>query len=186
MEAGDTLIPGSNPTLVPLPGEIQIGITRPVDLSPDLIVAQNALATTAQFRSGTVSRIRATFSAPVGPIPGGGFAIGIVAKTGGKDDLADETRIFVTVNVRPGFLVRLKVPFGAVDTTNTTLSPEIKDRSSRPHPQPFTLEMTVDRVHGTGNRSSPSATRSSPFPSSFRTSSRIADRQSRQWGRVLP
>ena len=127
MEVGDTLIPGSNPTFVPLPGEIQIGITRPVDLSPDLIVAQNVFATKLNFGPGTVSRMRTTFRAPIGPIPGGGFAIGIVAKVGGKDDLATETRIAVTVNVRPGFLVRLNVPFGAVDTTNTVLSPEIKD-----------------------------------------------------------
>jgi len=150
MQVGDTLIPGSNPTFEPLPGEIKIGITRPADLSPDLIVAQNVFATKLNFGPGSLSRVRATFRSPVGPIPGGGFAIGLVAKVGGKDDLADETRIAVTVNVRPNFLVRLNVPFGAADTTNTVLPPDVKDEIFGSPGKPFTLELTVDRVHGTG------------------------------------
>jgi hypothetical protein len=150
MQPGDTLIPNSNPTFAALPGEIMIGITRPADLSPDLIVAQSVWATPVNFGPSSVSRISATFRAPVGPIPSGGFAIGIVAKTGGKDDLADDTRIAVTINVRPGFLVRLNVPFGAVETTNTVLSQKIKDDIFGSPGKPFTLEMTVDRVHGTG------------------------------------
>ncbi len=151
MKAGDTGIPDSNPTLEKRPGAIILGITRPVDLSPELVVAQTAWATKLNFGPGSVSRIRATFIAPVGPIPGGGFAFGIGAKTGGSEDLPDEPRIFTTINVRPGFLVRLQVPFGAVETTNTVLSQEIKDLIfSTTDPQPFTLELTIDRKNGTG------------------------------------
>ena len=151
MKAGDTGIPDSNPTLEKRPGAIILGITRPVDLSPDLVVAQTAWATDLNFAPGSVSRIRATFIAPVGPIPGGGFAIGVGAKTGGSEDLPEEPRIFTTINVRPGFVVRLQVPFGAVETTNTTLSQEIKDLIfSTTDPQPFTIELTIDRKNGTG------------------------------------
>jgi hypothetical protein len=151
MQVGDTLIPDSNPTLDKGPGAIILGITRPVDLSPDLVVAQSAWVTGLNFGPGSVSRIRATFIAPVGPIPGGGFAIGLGAKVGGKEDLPDQLRVFTTVNVRPGFLVRLNVPFGAVETTNTVLSQEIKDLIfSTTDPQPFTIELTIDRATGTG------------------------------------
>lgn len=151
MQMGDTLIAGSNPTFERRPGELFVSIARPVALSPDLIVAESAWATGVAFGPGSVSRISVTCRAPVGPIPGGGFAIGLVAKTGGKDDLAEETRIAVTINVRPGFLVRLNVPFGSTEPTSTVLPPEVRDAIfSASDPEPFTLDLTVDRVHGKG------------------------------------
>jgi hypothetical protein len=77
--------------------------------------------------------------------------MGINAKTGGKDDLATDTRVTVTVNVRPGFLVRLNVPFGSVEDTNMVLPPAAKNAIfSATNPQPFTLELTVDRKRGKG------------------------------------
>mgnify|MGYP003581399630 CR=1 FL=1 len=151
MQLGDTLIPNSNPTFAPLPGEVLIGITRPADLSPDLTPAMGLWATPVNFGPGSVSRIRATYIAPVGPIPGGGFAIGVNAKTGNKDDLSTDTRIAVTVNVRPGFLVRFGVPFGATAPARVELPQAIKDAMfSTTDPQPFTIELTVDRVEGKG------------------------------------
>jgi hypothetical protein len=152
MQLGDTLIPGSNPTFQPLPGEIRLGITRPADLSPDIVVAQSAWATRLNFGPGSVMRTEADFIAPVGPIPGGGFAIGLVAKIGGKDDLGDvETKVATTINVRPGFLVRLNVPFGSVEPTNMVLPQAARDAIfSTRNPQPFTLELTIDRTTGKG------------------------------------
>jgi hypothetical protein len=151
MKLGDTLIANSNPTFATGPGSIILGITRPADLSPDLIVAQNVFATGLNFGPGSVIRLRATYIAPTGPIPGGGFAFGLVAKTGGKDDLPTEPRVITTINVRPGFVVRLNVPFGAVEATNMPLPADIRDMIfSTTDPQPFTLELTVDRRDGTG------------------------------------
>jgi hypothetical protein len=150
MQLGDTLVAGSNPTFSALPGELLVSITRPVDLSPDLIVSESAWATPVNFGPGSVSRVSVTLRAPVGPIPGGGFAMGLVAKTGGKDDLVDDTRIAVTVNVRPGFLVRLNVPFGSVNPTNMVLPQEVKDAIFGSPPKPFTLSLTIDRMNGTG------------------------------------
>jgi len=153
MQVGPTLIPGTNPTFTPLPGAVLIGITRPVDLSPDLIPSQSIWATTVNFGPGSISRIRATFIAPVGPYATtGGFAMGLVAKTGGKDDLGEsEPKIAVTVNVRPNQLVRLQVPFGSVETRNTVLPQAVKDAIfSTTDPQPFTIDLTIDRKEGTG------------------------------------
>ena len=148
---GDPLIPGSNPTVSAAPGEVVVSIHRPLGLSPDLIPSESLWATPVNFGPGSVVRISATFRAPVGPLPGGGFAIGLVGRTGAKDDLATETKVATTINVRPGFLVRLNVPFGSVETRNMVLPQAVKDAMfSTTDPQPFTLSLTIDRIKGTG------------------------------------
>jgi hypothetical protein len=77
--------------------------------------------------------------------------MGLVARTGAKDDLASETKVATTVNVRPNQVVRLNVPFGSVETRNTPLPQAVKDAIfSTTDPQPFTLELTIDRKAGTG------------------------------------
>lgn len=151
MVAGDPLIPDSNPTVSALPGEVLVSIHRPLGLSPDDIPSESIFATGLNSGAGSVLRIRSTFIAPVGPYATtGGFAIGLGARTGGKDDLASETRVFATVNVRPNQLVRFQVPFGAAAPTNTVLPQAVKDAIfSTTDPQPFTIELTIDRKTGT-------------------------------------
>ena len=146
MVPGDPLIPGSNPTVSAAPGGIEVSIHRPIGLSPDDIPSESVFAP-VDFGPGSVVRISATFIAPVGPYATtGGFAIGLGARTGGKDDLATETRVFTTINVRPNQVVRFQVPFGAVEPTNTALPQDVKDAIfSTTDPQPFTIEMTIDR-----------------------------------------
>jgi hypothetical protein len=151
MVPGDPLIPDSNPTVSSLPGEILVSIHRPLSLAPDLIPSESVWATPVDFGPGSVVRISATFRAPVGPIPGGGFAFGLNARTGAKDDLGTETRIATTINVRPGFLVRLNVPFGSTQGTAMVLPAAVRDAIfSTSDPQPFTLSLTINRVRGTG------------------------------------
>ena len=146
MVPGDPLIPDSNPTVSAAPGGIEVSIHRPIGLSPDDIPSESVFAP-VDFGPGSVVRISATFIAPVGPYATtGGFAIGLGARTGGKDDLATETRVFTTINVRPNQVVRFQVPFGAVEPTNTALPQDVKDAIfSTTDPQPFTIEMTIDR-----------------------------------------
>jgi hypothetical protein len=152
MVPGDPLIPDANPTVSPLPGEMLLSVHRPAGLSPDLIPSESLWTTPVHFGPGSVVRLTATFRAPVGPLPGGGFAIGVNARTGARDDIApDNERIAATVNVRPGFLVRFGVPFGSVDTARVVLPDSIKQAIfSTTDPQPFTIELIVNRVRGTG------------------------------------
>jgi hypothetical protein len=151
MQAGDAGVPNSNPTVEQAPGSILVSISRPVGLDDDVIPSEGVWATPVDFPTGSVSRITATFIAPVGPLPGGGFAMGVNAKTGGTDDRSTDTRIAVTVNARPGYLVKFQVPFGAVATTNVTLPQAVKDAIySTTDPQPFTIDLTIDRINGTG------------------------------------
>jgi hypothetical protein len=147
MVPGDPLIPDSNPTLTPLNGEVVVSIHRPVGLSPDEIPSESIFAEPVNFGPGSVVRIKATFIAPVGPYATtGGFAIGLGARTGGKDDLSTETRVFATVNDRPNQLVRFQIPFGTNDSANTVLPQAVKDAIySTTDPQPFTIELTIDR-----------------------------------------
>ena len=150
MQPGDTLIANSNPTFTPLKGEYLVGITRPADLSPDLVSAASLWATPVNFGPGSILRLRATFIAPVGPLPGGGFAMGLVAKVGNKDDLQGEPNIGVTVNVRPGFLVRFGASVGSAGPARVVLPDAVKEAIfSSTDPVPFTIELTVDRTNGT-------------------------------------
>lgn len=151
MVPGDPLIPDSDPTVSGAAGEVILSIHRPIGLSPDEIPSESIFAP-VDFGPGSIVRISATFIAPVGPYSTtGGFAIGLGGRTGGKDDLASETRVFTTVNVRPNQVVRLQVPFGAVETTNMVLPQDVKDAIfSTTDPQPFTVELTINRRDGTG------------------------------------
>jgi hypothetical protein len=152
MVPGDPLIPDSNPTVSPLNGEVLVSIHRPLGLSPGDIPSESIFAEPVNFGPGSVVRIKATFIAPVGPYATtGGFAIGLGARTGGKDDLATETRVFATVNARPNQLVRFQIPFGSVEERNTALPQDVKDAIySTTDPQPFTVELTIDRKQGKG------------------------------------
>jgi hypothetical protein len=152
MVAGDPLIADSDPTVSAGDGDVIVSIHRPVGLSPDLIPSESIWATPVDFGPGSVVRIRATFIAPVGPYATtGGFAMGLVARTGAKDDLPAETRVATTVNIRPNQVVRFNVPFGSVETRNMVLSQAVKDAIfSATDPQPFTLDLTIDRKAGTG------------------------------------
>ena len=150
MVPGDPLFPNSNPTLSFAPGEAVVSVHRPLGLSPDYVAAESLFATPVNFGPGSVLRLRATYRAPVGPLPGGGFAMGLVARTGGKDDLPTETSIAVTVNVRPGFLVRFGAANGNVDPARVVLPDDVKNAIFSPtDPQPFSIDLTIDRVHGT-------------------------------------
>jgi hypothetical protein len=151
MFPSDPLIPDSNPTVSFAPGEAVLSIHRPVGLSPDDIPAESLFAP-VNFGPGSIVRIKATFIAPVGPYATtGGFAIGLGGRTGGTDYLLAETRVFATVNFRPNQLVRLQVPFGAVESTNMILPQDVKDAIfSTTDPQPFTIELTIDRKEGMG------------------------------------
>jgi hypothetical protein len=151
MVSGDSLIPDSNPTYSGLPGELFISIHRPIGLAADLIPSESIWATPVDFGPGSVVRLSATFRAPVGPLSTGGFAFGLVARTGANDDLASETRIATTLNVRPGSLVRLNVPFGSTAPTAMVLPAAVRDEIfSTSSPEPLTLTLAIDRVHGTG------------------------------------
>jgi len=140
-----------NPTFEPLPGELFISVTRP-DNQPNTVTATACMfATPVNFGPGSVSRVTATFRAPLGPMTTGGWAVLVQASTGDQHDLTNETRVVATLRVPPGGEIRLNVPFGATTPTFLVLPTEIRDDVfSSVSPRPFTLDLTIDRVAGTG------------------------------------
>ena len=151
MVPGDPLIPDTNPTVSFSPGEAVVSVYRPLGLTPDDFPSESLWATPVNFGPGSVVRLSATFRAPVGPLPGGGFAIGLVARTGAKDDVAPANeRIAITVNVRPDFLVRFGAAFGNVAPARVVLPDDVKNAIfSATDPQPFMMDLTIDRAHET-------------------------------------
>jgi hypothetical protein len=147
---GDSQIANSSPTFQRLPGELYMSITRPVGLS-GLVVSAGAFATRLNFGPGSISRASATFRAPVGPLTTGGWAVGLSARTGNENDLNSETRVSTTLNVRPGGVVRLNVPFGSTAPTFVVLPTAVRDQIFGAVPKSFTLELTVDRMNGMGS-----------------------------------
>lgn len=141
-----------NPTVEQLPGELLISVTRPQSF-PNTVTATAAMfATPVNFGPASVSRVSATFRAPVGPMTTGGWAVMVEASTGDQHDLTNETRAVATLRVPPGGKIRLNVPFGATTTTTfKELGEEIRDDIfSSVSPKPFTLDLTIDRIAGTG------------------------------------
>jgi len=140
-----------NPKFEPLPGEIFISVTRPNGFPNSVTATACMFATPVNFGPDSVSRVSATFRAPVGPMATGGWAVLVEASTGDQHDLSTETRVAATLRVPPGGEIRLNVPFGATSPTFMALREEIRDDIfSSVSPKPFTLDLTIDRIAGTG------------------------------------
>jgi hypothetical protein len=100
------------------------------------------------FGPGTIFEARATFINPDGPHGSTDiWAIVVGAKTGDNDDLFTDTRVGVSLQVR-GTSLRFNSPGGG---PGPDLPQEVYDQIfSLTDPQPFTLELVVDRINGAG------------------------------------
>jgi hypothetical protein len=155
MLTSSTLGSNSNPTFSSLPGELFIGVTRPVGTATGVVASAVVSATPVDFGPGSISRVSATFRAPLGPLVSGGWAVQVYARTGGQDDLSTQTRVSATLRVQPGGEFRLNVPqivSGVTSTTFMVLPVEILDDifSTMSPTKPFTLDLSIDRTAGTG------------------------------------
>jgi hypothetical protein len=149
MQLGSSLIANSNPTFAQLPGELFMSVTRPVGLPASLFVSAGAFATPVDFGPGSISRASATFRAPIGPLAAGGWAVAVIARTGGQNNLNSDTLVVATLNMRPGGVLRLNVPFGATTSTFVVLPMSVRDEIfSAVSPRPFTIDLAIDRLTG--------------------------------------
>lgn len=140
-----------NPTFTPGSEGMTIGLTRPND--PTLVgpVGAGLFATPVSFGQGSIFALQATFVAPIGPHEGGNvWAAAVGARTGDQDDLAEETRLAATFQVR-GDGARLNVVGATAPANQPNLSQPIYDSIFDPtNPQPFTLYLLVNRETGGG------------------------------------
>lgn len=153
LKPGDAGITGANPGATHQKGEVVLSVTRPTGLVTG-VASSGLFATGLNFDQGSLFGLQATFIAPVGPSSGGWAAGALNARTGGESDLASETRVNATLNVRAGGTARLNVPRGAVSQTFVDVPTPVYDAIFRANdPEPFTLQLLVDRRTGNGRAS---------------------------------
>lgn len=149
MITGDSNTANSNPMVTRLPGELLISVTHPADLPTTTVASAGVFVTPVNFGAGSISRVSATFRAPIGPLALGGWAVALAARTGDQDDLAAETRVTVTLRAVPGGVLRLNIPSGSATRTFADLPTAVRDEIfSAVAPRPFTLELSIDRSTG--------------------------------------
>lgn len=152
LKRGDSEIDGSSPTATLDNGEVVLSVTRPADLVGN-VAASGVFNTNVRFDQGSLFGLQATFVRPIGPISGG-WGPALNARTGAESDLFSATRVNATLNVRPGGNARLNVPFGATSPTFVDLPGPVYDAIFRSdNPEPFTLQLLVDRITGNGSAS---------------------------------
>lgn len=150
LKEGDSQIPNSNPTWTAEKGTITLGVTRPTGTITGPVSA-GIFATPVSFDQGSVFGLRATFVAPVGPHGlGNVWAVGVGARTGDEDDLFAETRTVATFQVRANG-ARLNAVGASSPANHPNVPQDVYDAIFDPvDPQPFTLELLIDRQSGAG------------------------------------
>lgn len=134
----------------PKNGNIELSITRPVDLVAPR-VSSSIFATGVSFGTGSIVGLEATFVAPSGPHdPTDVWAVVLWARTGGVEDLVTETGTGATLQVRANG-VRLNAPGASPPLGLANVPQPIYDAIfDTVDPTPFTLRLLIDRVSGNG------------------------------------
>ena len=149
LKSGGSQVANSNPLWTPQTGRILLGITGPAAGGP---VSAGLFATPVNFATGSIFGLRATFHAPIGSHEAGAqWAVSLGARTGGEDDLPAETRVAATFQIRADG-ARLNA-VGAITPINLpNVHQDVYDAIFNPtDPEPFTLELLIDRVTGASN-----------------------------------
>lgn len=154
LKFGDTGQEGIDPSWTPFSGDYLVGVTRPASLTSPGAAATGIFAAPVNFDVGSVVGMRATFIAPVGPHDSTDiWAVAVIVRPGGIDPLIDFPRAAATFQVR-GTTARLNTPGASVPANLPFLPQELYNAVFSPtDPQPFTLELLVDRRSGRGEAS---------------------------------
>lgn len=150
LKFGNTGEAGINPSWTPSNGDYEIGVTRPTGLTGPAVAA-GIFASPVSFDVGSVVGLRATFVAPMGPHNSSDvWAIAVIVRPGGVQPLAADPVAAVTLQVRSAG-ARLNTPGASAGAGFPNVPQYVYDTIFSPtDPQPFTLEMLVDRIHGRG------------------------------------
>lgn len=150
LKFGDSGEAGINPTWTPSQGDYLVTVTRPASLTGQPVLA-GIDATPVNFDVGSVVGLRGTFIAPAGPHNStNSWAIVVAVSPGSANPLIFNPSAAVTLQVR-GTGARLNTPGASVGANLPNMPQEVYDAIFHPtDPQPFTLEMLVDRKTGRG------------------------------------
>lgn len=154
LKFGSSGEPGIDPSWIASQGDYLITVTRPLNLTSAAVVAAGIDATPVNFDVGSVVGLRATLVAPKGPHGSANvWAIALAVETGGANPLIVNPSAAVTLQVR-GAAARYNTPGASPFVNLPNMPQEVYDEIFDPiDPQPFTLELLVDRKTGHGESS---------------------------------
>ena len=139
---------GINPSWTPGQGDYRFTVTRPTNLTGPPFVRAGFDAD-VNFDVGSVVGLRATYVAPVGPHNGTDvWAVVVNVETGG----ANPVGAAASLQIR-GATARFNTPGATVAQSQLVTSDDYDAIFRSIEPQPFTLELLVDRVTGRGEAS---------------------------------
>ena len=146
---GDAQVPDSHPLVTPEGGAIELKVTKPNAASDLVSVGVFATGRNVSFGPGSVFEVQATFIKPNGPHNAGTlWAAAVSTRTGNNRDLAAEQRANVTLQSRgTGCRMNVRVVEDPA-AAKQDLDPSVCDMIFGAHPQPFTLDLIVDRITG--------------------------------------
>jgi hypothetical protein len=151
VRVGDGEIAGTNPIAVLENQELTLGITHPASLTG--LANVSATVTPVSFGPGSIFGMRAVYAVPAGPHAAGDvWAVVLGARTGGVDDIATNTRVAATLQVR-GNTARLNFPGSTPGANLPNVPQDVYDALFPAMPDPnapatFTLDLVVDRITG--------------------------------------
>lgn len=133
-------------------GALALTLTAPNSIPENANPSMGIFSTGLDFGPGKIFLVRATFQRPRAPAGlFNGWAVGLAARTGGKDDLYAETRLGVTLTFKNGS-AELRFREGDKTANSIKFNPDHQDVYDKimNDAQPFTLELRVDRKAGKG------------------------------------
>jgi hypothetical protein len=148
LEEGDAQVAGETTTFTPGTQGLVLGLTAPSAVPDDATPSVGLFSTGLAYGPGSFFLVRATFIRPSGPFGGKAWAVALNARTGDKNDLGTDTRLNVTVRFKKG-AATLNV-FEAGELLKSDVVPASAYDSIVTSPQPFTLELLVNRITGKG------------------------------------
>jgi hypothetical protein len=153
LKQGNSGETGIHPLWIPSKGDYLMSVTRPVGLTGPLVLA-GLYATPVNFDVGSMVGLRATFVAPVGPHGSTDvWAITVAVAPGGVDPLILSPSAAATLQIR-GAAARFNTPGASVPANLPNMPQSVYEAIFHPtNPQPFTLELLVDRKAGRGEAS---------------------------------
>jgi len=156
LQKGDGQVPGETVSFTGGTQGLVLGLTAPSPIPPipghaaddTQTPSVGVFSTGLNYGPGTFFSARATFKAPNGPFGDGAWAVGLNARTGGKDDLWSEHRLNVTLKFKKGAASLNVFDDGA--SAGTSPVPAGFYKSIISSSQPFTIELIVNRMPGLG------------------------------------
>jgi hypothetical protein len=144
---------GTDPSWAPSQGGYLVSVTRPANLTGPLVLA-GLYATPVNFDVGSVVGLRATFVAPAGPHNSTNvWAITVAVAPGGVDPLVVNPSAAASLQIRAA-TSRFNTPGASIPANLPNMPQSVYDAIFDPvDPQPFTLELLVDRKTGRGEAS---------------------------------